>query len=57
MRPNTALTSAASSDTPKLKRYAASAAGDATTCQKCAHVSDAVLLNVAANGISTISPR
>ena len=28
MRPNTALTSAASSDAPKLKRYAASAAGD-----------------------------
>ena len=57
MRPKTALTSAAKNDAPKLKRYDASAAGEVTVWENCAHVSVLVLMNVAASGMSTISPR
>ncbi len=57
MRPKTALTSAAKSDAPKLKRYAASACGEKTVCENCAHVSVLVLMNTAASGIRTMRPR
>ena len=54
MSPNTALTSAANRDAPKLKRYDAIACGEKTSCENCAHESVLVFTNAAASGIRTI---
>ncbi len=54
-KPNTALTSAASSAAPKLRRSEASTRGTVTTCQNSAAPSRSENRNTADSGISTIS--
>jgi hypothetical protein len=53
MRPNTALTSAASSEAPKVSRYEASTRGVVVASTNCCHVSVAVFRNAADSGSST----
>ncbi len=48
------LIEAASKAAPKLKRYAASAGGEVTTCTNCAQVSVLVFQKTAASGMSTM---
>src|SRR4029077_11256323 len=55
--PNTRLIRAPISDAPKVRRYEATARGDAAMCQNCAQLSDDAFKKVAANGIRTIRLR
>src|SRR5260221_11482905 len=55
--PNAALTAAASSAAPKLKRSDAMTLGAVTTTQKCPQPEPMLRMNVADNGISTSSDR
>ena len=48
---------AASSEAPKLSRYDAITRGAVATCQNSVQPSDELLMNTAANGMSTISER
>jgi hypothetical protein len=54
MSPKTAFTAAAQKDTPKLRRYAASACGEKTVSENSAQDSSLLLMKVAARGMMTI---